>query len=282
MTWTSIFRVTPRKTASAVFLVMLALFGAFSPLPLSSQAFAQVQAQQPQPEPVQNEVRAVLSQYGKFVSHQKYGEIWIPSVTPQGWHPYPPCQWVFTKRFGWYFDDKTPWGQIVHHYGRWAFDTQMGWIWVPGSEFSPGWVVWRTSQKWLGWAPMPPDTDVPGISADAFNSSSQWIFLEIAKMRSGCSSTVIAGGGLIPILLRETRFITEIEFVDGILVFVLPPYILGPFIDINIGFAPWPIWYFAQLMFDWNWLWVNTNITINIANYCGPGAADAPRVIRER
>ena len=36
-----------------------------------------------------------------------YGEVWIPNVTPAGWHPYPACQWVYTQRIGWYFDDKT-------------------------------------------------------------------------------------------------------------------------------------------------------------------------------
>ena len=96
-------------------------------------------------EPVQTEVRNVLSQYGRFVQHARYGEVWVPTVTPQDWHPYPPCNWVKTQQYGWYYDDKTPWGQIVHHYGRWFYDQQIGWAWDPGSEFSPGWVVWRSS-----------------------------------------------------------------------------------------------------------------------------------------
>ena len=76
--------------------------------------------QQQQSSQVQPDVRNTLSQYGRFVQHQKYGEVWVPTVTPQGWHPYPPCNWVNSKQYGWYYDDKTPWGQIVHHYGRWA------------------------------------------------------------------------------------------------------------------------------------------------------------------
>jgi len=225
---------------------------------------------------VANDVRAVLSQYGKFVQHQKYGEVWVPGVTPQGWHPYPPCHWVYTKQMGWYFDDKTPWGQIVHHYGRWSNDPQMGWIWVPDAQFSPGWVVWRTDQKWIGWAPMPDELDVQLISTDQFNNGSQWIFVEIAKMRSGCSDRVVAGGGMVPLLIRQTRYITEIEYVDGIAVFVLPPFIIGPIIDININFDPWPAWFFAQLIIDWNWLWTNTNIVINVNNPCGPVPVGCP------
>ena len=41
-------------------------------------------------EPVQAEARNVLSQYGRFVQHARFGEVWVPTVTPQGWHPYPP------------------------------------------------------------------------------------------------------------------------------------------------------------------------------------------------
>ena len=77
-------------------------------------------------EQVSPEFRSVLTQYGKLVQHDRYGEVWVPTVTPEGWHPYAPCHWVKTKKFGWYYDDKTPWGQIVHHYGRWFYDQQIG------------------------------------------------------------------------------------------------------------------------------------------------------------
>jgi hypothetical protein len=265
-------RTLLQRTALIALATLFFALASPGALLLSSSALAQAQMQQrqqTQPEAVQSDVRAVLSKYGKFVTHAKYGEVWVPTVTPQGWHPYPPCQWVYTKRFGWYFDDKTPWGQIIHHFGRWGHDPQMGWIWVPGAEFSPGWVMWRTSDRWIGWVPTPPDIDVPGLSPTEFNSSSQWIFIEIAKMRSGCKDSVVAGAGMVPLILRETRFITEIEYVDGIAVFVFPPFLVGPIVDINIGFVPWPGWFFAQLILDWNWLWVNTNITINVTNNCG-------------
>ena len=126
-------------------------------------------ASQQQASQVQPDVRNTLSQYGRFVQHQKYGEVWVPTVTPQGWHPYPPCNWVNSKQYGWYYDDKTPWGAIVHHYGRWTNDPQVGWFWVPGSEFSPGWVLWRTNLQWVGWAPMPPDEQIQHANPDQFN-----------------------------------------------------------------------------------------------------------------
>ena len=103
-------------------------------------AFGPAQAQTPPTaaslDQGQTDVRALLANYGTFVQHPRFGEVWRPGVTPPGWHPYPPCNWVFTKKFGWYYQDPTPWGQVVHHFGRWSNDPQYGWIWIPGDEFA--------------------------------------------------------------------------------------------------------------------------------------------------
>ena len=146
-----------------------------------------------------------------------------PDRDAANWHPYPPCNWVKTQQYGWYYDDKTPWGQIVHHYGRWFCDQQLGWAWDPGSEFSPGWVVWRTSPEWVGWAPMPPDQSFQNVSSDAFNNSDQWIFVETAKFNNGCELSQVAPVERVPVLLRQTKWVTAVEYVDGIVVIVLPP-----------------------------------------------------------
>lgn len=248
-------------------------------LQMSTPAFAQQQPQLPQAQQVSDDVRATLMQYGNFVQHQKYGEVWIPSVTPPGWHPYPPCHWVNTKQYGWYYDDKTPWGAIVHHYGRWTWDEAVGWFWVPGAEFSPGWVMWRTSLQWVGWAPTPPDEDIHNNSPEQFNNADYWIFIETAKFANGCDERVVIAGQPTLALIQQTVIVREFGFVGGILIFVLPSYVFGPFIDINIAFTPWPAWYFAQVLIDWNWFWNNVNIVINVANYdCPPqGLAPAQR-----
>ncbi len=130
------------------------------------------------------EFKSVLANYGQWGTHEKYGDIWVPTVTPPGWHPYPACQWTYTKD-GWYFNDDTAWGQIVHHYGRWSHDEQIGWFWVPDQDWSPGWVVWRKSDKWIGWAPMPPEQDYQLVSSDAFNNDKLWIFMEAKKFLNG-------------------------------------------------------------------------------------------------
>jgi hypothetical protein len=236
---------------------------------------------QQQVSQVQDDVRNTLSQYGRFVQHQKYGEVWVPTVTPQGWHPYPPCNWVNSKQYGWYYDDKTPWGQIVHHYGRWVFDAQMGWIWTPGSEFSPGWVVWRTSPEWVGWAPMLPDQDVQKISASDFNNAGYWIFVETRKFAQGCTGA-IAPAAQVPVLLKQTTYVTDIRYVGGIVVFVLPPYVVGPIVIININFGPWPIWFVQQILFNWNFVWNNLvviNVTVNCAPQILPAQNNPPKPV---
>ena len=219
-------------------------------------------------ESVSPEFRSVLTQYGRFVQHDRFGEVWVPTVTPEGWHPYPPCRWVKTKQYGWYYDDKTPWGQIVHHYGRWFWDQQIGWAWDPGAAFSPGWVVWRASPEWTGWAPMPPDQAFQNMSADQFNNSEQWIFVETAKFSVGCDAKV-APPQQVPVLLHQTKWVTALQLVDGIAVIVLPGYIIGPWVDIQIGFYPWPAWYFVDIIFNFNFVWQNTLI-INVNVACTP------------
>ena len=122
------------------------------------------------------EFKSVLANYGKWGMHDKFGEIWIPTVTPASWHPYPACQWVYTKK-GWYFDDNTPWGSIVHHYGRWENDEQVGWFWIPDADWSPGWVAWRQSDQWVGWAPLPAQQDMAIVNTPAFDNDKLWVFI---------------------------------------------------------------------------------------------------------
>ena len=275
---------TLRSIMAAVLMASLSVVAA--PLLVSTMvkpASAQQPDQQPPPGQLTDDARAVLSQYGNFVQHQVYGEVWIPSVTPQGWHPYPPCHWVKTEQYGWYYDDQTPWGGIVHHYGRWTNDPQVGWFWVPGSEFSPGWVLWRTSLQWVGWAPMPPDEQIQHGTPDQFNTADFWIFMETAKFDANCDAgAVVASQRGLP-LVQQTTFVRDVNIVGGILVYALPTYVIGPLVDINLNFDPWPPWFFGQIMIDWNWIWNNVDIVVNVNNVncppqapIGPAAANKP------
>lgn len=271
------FGRTLRRAATAVALALVVLPIA-SALPLTaSHALAQQtqapdpsqgQAPQAQPaSPISDQVRATLSQYGQFTQTQNYGEVWVPGqqTVPQGWHPYMACNWVNSGQYGWYYNDQTPWGQIVHHYGRWTHDASLGWIWIPGQDFSPGWVVWRTSPQWVGWAPMPPDQDLQTMSAAAFNNGGFWTFIETAKFNAGCSGTE-APAGQIATLLGQTQFVTDFDYVGGIGIIVLPSYIQGPVINVNIVFQPWPIYVYEQIVIDWTLIW-NTYDVVNIINW---------------
>ena len=115
---------------------------------------------------------------------------------------------------------------------------------------------------------MPPDQAFQNMSADQFNNSEQWIFVETAKFSVGCDAKV-APKQQVPVLLRTTKWVTALQFVDGIAVIVLPGYIIGPWIDIQIGFYPWPAWYFVDIIFNLNFVWQNTLI-INVNVACTP------------
>ena len=58
--------------------------------------------------------------------------------------------------------------------------------------------------------------------------------------------TLVVAGQPTLALIQQTVFIREFDFLGGIIVFLLPPYIIGPIIDITISFAPWPAWFFAH------------------------------------
>ncbi|MDH7798727.1 MULTISPECIES: DUF6600 domain-containing protein [unclassified Beijerinckia] len=134
------------------------------------------------------EVQQMLARYGQFLKHEKYGDVWKPTQVSQNWRPYEPCHWTYNNASqAWYFDDKTEWGAIVHHYGRWTLDAQQGWLWVPGAEFSPGWVAWNNRGNDVGWAPLPPEEDGPVMQNAGFQSDPNlWIFVPQSQFGKSC------------------------------------------------------------------------------------------------
>ncbi|MBS1492993.1 MAG: hypothetical protein JST55_05770 [Bacteroidetes bacterium] len=75
------------------------------------------------------------------------------------YRPYTNGQWIASDE-GWYFKAPTPYEEVVHHYGRWAYSPTMGWVWVPGRVRSPAWVDWREDDDNIAWTPVPPDVYV--------------------------------------------------------------------------------------------------------------------------
>jgi hypothetical protein len=101
-----------------------------------------------------------LTPYGTWINVPGYGLCWQPAVGP-GWRPYyDGGHWEYTDA-GYFWQSDYPWGDIAFHYGRWAY-VNLGidpcWVWIPGYDYAPAWVVWRHDDDdgYIGWAPLPP------------------------------------------------------------------------------------------------------------------------------
>jgi hypothetical protein len=111
-----------------------------------------------------------LSPYGTWINNPTYGYVWIPNEAP-GFSPYATNgYWVYTD-YGWTWVSNYPWGWAPFHYGRWYYDSFYGPIWVPDNEWGPGWVDWRSSDGYYGWAPMGPGS--------YYASDDEWTFVEV-------------------------------------------------------------------------------------------------------
>lgn len=99
-----------------------------------------------------------LAPYGTWVELENYGYVWQPRATTQSarWRPYTVGQWSHTD-YGYTWISKEPFGWATYHYGRWARLRKLGWVWIPGQEWGPAWVSWRYSDRYVGWAPLPPE-----------------------------------------------------------------------------------------------------------------------------
>src|SRR5690349_5894571 len=100
-----------------------------------------------------------LSPYGQWINNASYGYVWRPTHISTGWRPYMNGRWQYTNA-GWGFDSYEPWGWATFHYGRWMFDPYYGWVWVPGTVWSPAWVDFQIGDGWIGWAALPPGVSV--------------------------------------------------------------------------------------------------------------------------
>jgi hypothetical protein len=101
-----------------------------------------------------------LASYGNWVDYGKYGPVWYPTKVSSSWRPYLDGRWM-PSRGGWVFETSEPWGWATYHFGNWMPTTDYGWVWSPGSTWYPATTAWRTSDDYVGWAPIPPPDYVP-------------------------------------------------------------------------------------------------------------------------
>ena len=102
-----------------------------------------------------------LSPYGSWIDVIGYGYCFQPSVAVDNadWRPYADGYWAYTD-VGWTWVSYEDFGWATYHYGRWTDLAEFGWVWVPGYEWGPAWVSWRTGGDYVGWAPLPPVSNV--------------------------------------------------------------------------------------------------------------------------
>jgi Family of unknown function (DUF6600) len=96
----------------------------------------------------------ILAQHGQWITVPTYGSVWRPTVTA-GWQPFTQGEWNWTDN-GWIWNSDEPYGWVVYHYGNWHIQPRLGWVWIPGYEWSPARVQWTTYGSYVGWAPLPP------------------------------------------------------------------------------------------------------------------------------
>jgi len=100
-----------------------------------------------------------LDPYGTWVDDATYGNVWIPDAE-DGFRPYATNgHWVVTDYGNTWVSDY-PWGWATFHYGRWRYDDYYGWEWIPGHEWAPAWVSWRSGGGYYGWAPLSPGISI--------------------------------------------------------------------------------------------------------------------------
>jgi hypothetical protein len=98
-----------------------------------------------------------LDAHGTWANDPTYGTVWTPSPAEVGadFTPYVSSgHWVYGDDYVWTSDFE--WGWAPFHYGRWVEAGPLGWSWIPGREYAPAWVEWRTGDAYVGWSPAPP------------------------------------------------------------------------------------------------------------------------------
>ena len=158
-----------------------------------------------------------LSPYGEWVDCT-YGECWVPRGVGAGWQPYTNGQWIYT-RYGWTWVSSDAWGGNPYHYGTWAFVSRHGWVWVPGTVWAPAWVTWSYSDRYVGWAPMPP-TVVFGSAGYSGRpvvvNEAQYVFVPTNRFVGANVTSVRVEPRRNAEIFREVKPVTRFDVSGGV------------------------------------------------------------------
>ena len=161
-----------------------------------------------------------LEPHGVWVRHPRYRYVWCPDVDVR-WRPYTNGRWVYMADIGWYFDSDEPFAWAVYHYGRWYEDDDLGWCWVPGRNWAPAWVSWRRSDRFIGWAPLPPEEDGYQITITVREEEPEeddWIFVPVVNFIDIDININIILAEEEPDLVRETEYVGPVIIQNNVVI----------------------------------------------------------------
>jgi hypothetical protein len=152
-----------------------------------------------------------LSPYGTWIDNPDYGYVWVPNVG-SGFAPYSTNgYWVMTDE-GWTWVSNYSWGWAPFHYGRWYTDPYYGPIWVPGNEWGPGWVTWRRSDDYYGWAPIGPGISIEMAYSDGYNVPyDRWRFVRCRDFGRSDIHNYYANSSTNVTIIKNTTVINNIH-----------------------------------------------------------------------
>lgn len=173
-----------------------------------------------------------LEDDGDWRETDTYGYVWQPRVAEQSrdWRPYTEGSWAYSDA-GWTWVSNESFGWATYHYGRWVRLRRVGWVWVPGEQWAPAWVSWRTNQDYVGWAPLPPEARFDrrqGIQnwADSYYDigPEQYAFVPSAEFGSEHIRRAVVPAERNISIVVDTRNVTRITFANTTIVNEGPSY----------------------------------------------------------
>jgi hypothetical protein len=172
------------------------------------------------PEPSLASFRRDLASQGTWLDVREYGSVWQPTVSSNlAWRPYVDGSWAWSLH-GWTWSSNETFGQICYHYGRWLQLPRQGWVWVPGTEWAPAWVSWRTGKDCIGWAPLPPGpkrrtTTINSNCDDEFRiPPGAYCFVSTRQFVRSSYTSCLMTPVQVSQLFRHTTNITQIVLVN--------------------------------------------------------------------
>src|SRR5947207_61730 len=172
-----------------------------------------------------------LEPLGVWRETPTYGYVWQPRQAMEAsWRPYTNGHWVYTDA-GWTWISDEPFGWATYHYGRWTRLRGIGWVWVPGEDWAPAWVSWRTSNDYIGWAPLPPEarferrTGIQNWSDNYYDiGPEQYCFVPTREVGTERIERVVVPPEQNVTIVNQTTNVTNISYNNTIIVNQGPNY----------------------------------------------------------